>query len=201
MNEEIQKYIRCMEEIKLRDQVIESHLTDERFTGQPMTNIEFICLQFRKIGELIMLSALCAHKTEYQKIHSSIEKEWDASKIRRTLERIHPDFYPVPFNRVVNLETGETKNQRVTNSFLSKVECISLVGRCGGILHAFNPYNDDKVFKEIESVEGNFQEWKSKIRTLLKTHEIKLFGTSTQLWVYLAHGHKGEVLVEERVPI
>jgi hypothetical protein len=68
-------------------------------------------------------------------------------------------------------------------------------------LHAFNPYNDDKVFKEIESVEGNFQEWKSKIRTLLKTHEIKLFGTSTQLWVYLAHGHKGEVLVEERVPI
>jgi hypothetical protein len=80
MNEEIQKYIRCMEEIKLRDQVIESHLTGERFTGQPMTNIEFICLQFRKIGELIMLSALCAHKTEYQKIHSSIGK--DGTRVR-----------------------------------------------------------------------------------------------------------------------
>ena len=190
-----------MEEIKLRDQVIESHLTGEYFTGQPMTNIEFICLQFRKIGELIMLSALCAHKTEYQKIHSSIEKEWDASKIRKTMERIHHDFYPVPFDRVVNLSTGEAKNQRVTNSFLSKDECISLIGRCGGILHAFNPYNDDKVLKEIERVEGNFQEWKSKIRRLLKTHEIKLFGTSTQLWVYLGHGHKAEVLVEERVPI
>lgn len=47
-----------------------------------MTDIEFIGLQFRKIGELIILSALCAHKTEYQKIHKSIEKEWDANKIK-----------------------------------------------------------------------------------------------------------------------
>ncbi len=201
MNEEIQKYIRCMQEIKLRDQVVESYLTGERSTGQPMTDIEFICLQFRKIGELIMLSALCAHKTEYQKIHSRIEKEWEASKIRKTMERIHPDFYPVPFDRVVNLNTAAAKDQRVTNSFLSKDECISIIGQCGGILHAFNPYNDDKVFKNIESVKGNFQEWKSKIRRLLKTHEIKLFGTSTQLWVYMAHGDKAEVLVEERVPL
>ena len=200
MNEDIQKYIRCMEEIKLRDQVIESLLTSKRSTGQRMTDIELICLQFRKIGELIMLSALCAHKAEYQKIHSSIEKEWESSKIRKTMDRIHQDFYPVPFDRVVAVDTGEPRNRRVTNGFLSKEECISLIGRCGGILHGFNPYNDDKVFKEIENVEANFHEWKSRIRRLLRTHEIRLLGTSKQLWVYMAHGHKSKVLVEERVP-
>jgi hypothetical protein len=117
------------------------------------------------------------------------------------MERIHPDFYPIPFDRTVNLNTSEAKNRRVINNFLSKDECISIIGQCGGILHAFNPYNDGKVFKNIESVKGNFQEWKSKIRRLLKTHEIKLFGTSTQLWVYMAHGDKAEILVEERVPL
>jgi hypothetical protein len=46
----------------------------------------------------------------------------------------------------------------VTNGYLTKDECISLVGRCGGILHAFNPYNDDKVFKEVENVRSVFPE-------------------------------------------
>jgi len=186
-----------MEEIKIRDHVIERYLKGELSSGQPMINIELICLQFRKIGEIIFLSALCANAKEYQRIHSSTEKEWDANKIRKRLERFHSDFYPVPFDRVVNLNTGQTKNQRVADGFLTRDECISLIGRCGGILHAFNPYDDDRVFKEIENVKGNFEEWQHKIRRLLKTHEIKLFGTSTQLWIYMANGPKGEVLVQE----
>ena len=190
-----------MNEIKLRDEVVENHLNGKRTTGKPMTDIELICLQFRKIGELIMLSALCAHRAEYQKVHNNIEKEWDATKIRKIPESIHPDFYPSPFERIVDRDTGKQKNQRVTNNFLSKDECISLIGRCGGILHGFNPYNDDKVFKEVESVKNNFPEWQRKIRRLLKAHEIKLSGTDKQLWVYMGHGPKNQVLVEERVPV
>lgn len=201
MNTDIQKYIRCMEEIKLRDQVTENHLTGTLSTGQPMTDIELICLQFRKIGELMMLSALCVHKKEYLRVHRAIEKEWEANKIRKTLETVHPDFYPVPFERVVDQTTGQAKNQRVTNGFLSKDECILLIGCCGRILHAFNPYNDSKVFREIEAVKGTFQEWHGKIRRLLDHHEIKLFGTAKQLWVYMSHGPKRQVLVEERVPV
>ena len=201
MDDEIQKYIRCMNEIKLRDEVIEDHMAGTRSTGQSMTDIELICLQFRKISELIMLSALCAHRKKYQQFHDCIEKEWEAHKIRKNLDKIHLDFYPVPFDRMVNLETGQTQNLRVTENFLSKDECISLIGRCGGILHGFNPYNDDKVFSNIEVVKNSFSEWQSKIRRLLKTHEIKLLGTSKQLWVYMANGPKREVLVEERVPV
>jgi len=177
MNDDIQKYIRCMEEIKLRDEVIESHLNGKLSTGQPMTNIELICLQFRKIGELIMLSALCAHRAEYGKVYNNIEKEWDATKIRKILENIHPDFYPTPFERIFDRDTGKQRNQRVTNNFLTKDECISLIGRCGGILHSFNPYNDNKAFKEVESLNNSFPEWQGKIGRLLKTHEIKLLGT------------------------
>jgi hypothetical protein len=201
MKDDIQKYIRCMEEIKMRDEVIESHLKGERSTGQPMTDVELICLEFRKVGELIMLSALCAHRAEYQKVRNNIEKEWDATKIRKTLDSIHPDFYPRPFQRIIDRDTGKQQNKLVSSNFLTKDECISLIGRCGGILHSFNPYNDDKVFKEVENVRNSFPEWQGKIRRLLKTHEIKLSGTDKQLWVYMAHGPKNEVMVEERVPV
>ena len=201
MKDDIQKYIRFMEEIKLRYAVIESHLEGKRTTGQLMTDIEFICLQFRKIGELIMLSALCPHRAEYQKVHNSIEREWDAPKIKKTLENIHPDFYPIPFDRTIDSMTGKKMNKRIGKDFLTKDECISLIGRCGSILHGFNPYNDDKVFQGVEKVRGMFPEWKTKIHRLLKAHEIKLLGTDKQLWVYMAHGPKNEVLVEERVPV
>ena len=190
-----------MDEIKLRYDVIDNHLNGNRTTGQPMTDIELICLQFRKIGELIMLSALCAHRSEYQKVHNNIEKEWDSTKIRKILETIHPDFYPTPFERIIDKDTGKKRNQRMTNNFLSKDECISLIGRCGGILHGFNPYNDNKVFKEVERVKNNFSKWQTKIRRLLKAHEIKLAGTDKQLWIYMAYGPKNQVLVEERVPV
>ena len=190
-----------MDEIKLRDQVIDDHLTGKKSTGQPMTNIELICLQFRKIGELLMLSALCVHKAEYQSIYRNIEKEWDPNKIKKRLENIHPDFYPTPFKRVIYINTGKQKNSKIIDNYLSKDECISLIGRCGNILHAFNPYNDNKIFKEIESVKSIFPEWQKKIRILLKTHEIKLIGTNKQLWVYMAYGPKQQVYVEERVPI
>ena len=201
MTDDIQKYIRCMDEIKLRDEVINNHLNGERTTGQPMTDIELICLQFRKICELIMLSALCAHKVVYQRIHKKIEKEWDATKIRKTLENIHPEFYPSPFERLVDRETGKQKNQPVTSDFLTKVECISLIGKCGGILHGFNPFNDEKVFKEVEGVKNKFPEWQKKVRRLLKSHEIKLSETDKRLWVYMGHGQENLVLVEERVPV
>ena len=184
MDDDIQKYIRCMDEIKLRDQVIDSFLSGKRDTGQRMTNIELVCLQFRKIGEIIMLSALCAHKKDFLKVQSNIKREWDPNKIRETLDKIHPDFYPVPFERIVDKSTGEKKNDLVTGGYLTKDECISLIGRCGGILHGFNPYNDDKIFKEIEAVENKFPEWQTKVRRLLKTHEIKLSGTSKQLVMF-----------------
>ncbi len=201
MTDDIQKYIRCMDEIKLRDEVINNHLNGERTTGQPMTDIELICLQFRKICELIMLSALCAHKVVYQRIHKKIEKEWDAIKIRKSLENIHPEFYPSPFERIVDRHTGKQENQPVRSDFLTKAECIYLIGKCGGILHGFNPFNDDKVFKEVEGVKKEFPEWQKKIRRLLKSHQIKLLETDKQLWVYMAHGQENQVLVEERVPV
>lgn len=201
MDDDIQKYIRCMDEIKLRDKVVEDNLSGVKSTGQPMTDIEFICLQFRKISELIMLSALCAHKKDYLLIHQKIEKEWDANKIRKAMENIHPDFYPTPFRRVINSIDNSLKNEKIEEGYLTKDECIELIGRCGGILHAFNPYNDEKKFKEVEAVKSNFKDWQKKIRELLFQHEIKLLGTDKQLWVYLFHGKDKEVLLEERVPI
>ncbi|RPJ78976.1 MAG: hypothetical protein EHM20_02590 [Alphaproteobacteria bacterium] len=190
-----------MKEIKLRDKVIENILGCKNSTGRRMTNIEFVCLQFRKICEIIILSALCAHKRDFIKVRSNIKKVSEPNKIRKILEKIHPEFYPIPFERIIDKSTGKPKNELITNGYLTKDECIDLIGRCGGVLHGFNPYNDTEVFKEVDAVENQFSEWQMKVRRLLKTHEIKLLGMSKQLWVYMAKGPNQKVSVEERVPL
>ena len=53
---EIVKYRDCLWEIKKRIDVIKSHLNGRYFTEHLITDVELMCLQFRKIVELIALS-------------------------------------------------------------------------------------------------------------------------------------------------
>ena len=58
--------------------------------------VETICLQFRKILEKIMLMSLVANKEAYAEQNAKFAKHYHAERIMRDLERINPDFYPVP---------------------------------------------------------------------------------------------------------
>lgn len=200
MRNDIQKYIRCMNEIKLRYEVIDANLKGLKSTGQIMTDIEFVCLQFRKIGELIILSALCVHKEVYQKLISKIEKEWNAKKIKKILDHIHPEFYPDPFLLDYNSINKPPETIKVNDDYLTKNECIDMIGKCGGILHAFNPYNDKAKYNEVKSVENKLKIWKKKIWVLLNQHIIKLYNSGKLLFVYMSGGNNGDVLVKEMEP-
>ena len=60
-------YCKVMTEIKKRIGTVESFLKHQKTTGYKMTDLEFLCLQIRKILELISLSSLIANQEEFDK--------------------------------------------------------------------------------------------------------------------------------------
>ena len=88
------QYADCMEEIKKRTTVVNGFLIREYHAKYVQTTAESICLQIRKILELIALGSLVANRPEYQKYRKNFRRDWNAKRILETLERANPNLYP-----------------------------------------------------------------------------------------------------------
>src|SRR5689334_21938045 len=86
-------YAGVMEEIKIRLSSL-----DIAFAGGfqiPGALVREYCfLQFRMVCELIALACLTAHGDI--EATTKLRKEWEADKIIKQLEALHPSFYPWP---------------------------------------------------------------------------------------------------------
>jgi len=182
-NEGASKYCDGMEEIKRRVDTINGLLAGTRSTGYKATNIESVYLQFRKVLELIALSSMVLNKDEYSKQHSKFASHWHASRILSDLEKINPDFYPVPSRQVVDQITGKVlKVEPIIQGYLTKDDFAKLYEMCGGILHASNPF---KPTQDLERYEKEASTWLQKIMLLLGHHHAQLFDKNYQLWVIM----------------
>src|SRR5438093_11919782 len=98
-------YRKCMEETKVRLNVIIDFFNQGRTTGSQVSDIEFGCLQFRKILELIILSSIAPNKDEYANQREKFYKDWNPSYIINELRRINPNFHdttaPSPHRRLL----------------------------------------------------------------------------------------------------
>lgn len=188
MTTDIKKYQNNLYDIKKRTEVISEHLSGIRNTKYLITEVEFLCLQFRKILELVALSSLVANKDEYSKHHEKFAKHYNARLILQDLERINPDFYPKPTKQIVKEINGQKffDLQPVTEGFLTKEEFLSVYEKCGGMLHADNPYGQKK---DIEKLRTDFPSWLTKIIKLLNHHNITLVDNETMV-IGLMQGEK-----------
>ena len=69
------KYRDCMEEIKKRTEVVDGFLRGNYHALYLQTTVESICLQVRKILELIALASLVANKGVYEKSRQNFAKD------------------------------------------------------------------------------------------------------------------------------
>jgi hypothetical protein len=186
MKAEIEKYRNNLLEIKRRIEVIDEHILGIRSTRYLITEVEFLCLQFRKILELIALSSLVANRAEYIKQHEKFAKHCNARLIFQDLERINPGYYPVPTNQVVKEKNGEKyfDLQQVLDGYLTKEEFIKIYNNCGRMMHAENPYGQKK---DIIALRKLFPIWRDKIVKLLNHHNITLVDNDTMI-IGLMHG-------------
>jgi len=191
MSDDIAKYCDCMEEIKRRIHAINTILSKKYTTAFPATNVEFLCLQIRKILELIALASIAANKKEYATQHKKFADQWNAKRILNDMEKINPSFYPVPGTQVIDEKTGkviEVKN--LENGYLTKEEFVEVYNKCSEVIHSSNPYGTQIDYSEYEKI---IPEWKQKIITLLNHHQIQLFDSSLQLWILIQSKDDGRV--------
>jgi len=87
------------------------------------------------VCELIALGCIVAHGdiTEAAKLKT----EWSADTIIKTLEELHPEFYPQPSKQEVK-GPGKFVLQAITSGFLTKTDLLTLNGKCGSVLHRGN---------------------------------------------------------------
>jgi hypothetical protein len=165
-------YVKVMEEIKRRTFVINACLEDKTDITGP-ARIELAALQLRMTLELIALGSLAANKELFEMQSMRFEKHWHPSQIIKDLEKLNPNFYPIPFKAKDRDDNGIIKHDAATGEYLTKEELVRVHGICGNVLHARNPFgkpiDHDRFAMDIS-------DWIGKVIRLLNCHEIKLVG-------------------------
>lgn len=184
-------YASTMYEVKNRIKSITDILEENNTTSYPATNVEFMCLQIRKVLELISMASLVANKDKLEQAQSNFQKFWKADLILKDIERLNPEFYPVPILETPTFE-AEVKTQISikTDGYLTKKEFIKVYEKCGGILHANNPFgskSDLKFYNEQIPI------WLNKIISLLDKHLIKLADLDDFYIIHMKHENDDSV--------
>lgn len=136
---------------------------------------------------MIALMSLVANKELYSEQNNKFAKHYHAERIMKDLERINPDFYPVPTQRLAKQDEIDEWIE-IKSGYLTKEEFIKMYEICGGMMHAKNPFANEKPIQEIYD---SFPEWLTKIYTLLSHHHIKLVGGEVMLVAMLERKDNG----------
>ncbi|MBJ6543942.1 MULTISPECIES: hypothetical protein [Enterobacter] len=141
--------------------------------------IEMEALQLRKLLELIAFSSLITHEKAYEQVTKKIDGVWKAKNILKELEKINPDFYPVPIIGIK--ESGWVK---LRGGFLTKKQFVALYDECSMYIHVRNPY---RVRKKPLTFHEKVPMYLSKIENLLLKHIVSLAGSEGLLLVDVPH--------------
>jgi hypothetical protein len=171
-----------MEEVKRRIAVVQSFLAGQSKTIYQATTIESMCLQIRKILELIALGSLIANKSVFVEQNAKFEKFWNAKLILQDIERINAKFYPRPIKEVPSITPGVVNDLvELKSGYLTQEKFLKVYEKCGKIMHADNPFGSKTIF---EYYEKEVLTWLKEIMSLLNTHTIRLFNDKN---MYLIH--------------
>lgn len=193
LNESVAKYQACMEEIKRRVDVVEGLVARKFSTPYVITDVEFACIQVRKILELIALSAVVANKEELTKVQNNLDRLWNAKEIMKIINVVNPKYYPEPIIlQGFNGDPNNTRTQPAKVGFLTQDEFLSIYSRCGGLLHAQNPFAKEKDFSDTYKVIGK---WVVKVKKLLNQHIVNLVDQSTMIMVLMNFDVDGKVSI------
>lgn len=187
----IDLYSKLMEEAKLRMNGIQMALAGSTILANPLVR-EFCFLQLRMLCELTALGCLVAHGDINET--TKLKNEWAADRIMKSLETLHPHFYPQPCLQRTDGD-GIFNVTPLKGGFLTKPELLRMYGACGNSLHRgslkklLGPNTpDDKKNSDII-------EWGKKLNTLLRFHSIFLRSGNVIICTLSAANFGGRVQV------
>jgi len=113
--------------------------------------VEFVYLQFRKILELIAMGSLLANSKAFGQVQSKIQHYWNAKDLLKDIQGINPDFYPTPIIQKPSQRPGVKMDWlERPEDYLTKDRFMTLYHKCGGILHARNPFAPEQDYPMLE---------------------------------------------------
>jgi len=179
-----------MEEILIRDELLHNIFAVEFEAATSLhlmpemalrAKVEFAFLQLRMICELIALACLTAHGEVLGA--AQLRGSYDADEIIKSLEGLHPDFYPKPSKQAPKKDaSGVWRNTPITSGFLTKAELLELYGRCANYLHR-GSLKKIQANKSPRFDPWDPKGWADKAWTLLQHHEIQTIHPDVRLVV------------------
>ena len=183
-------YIKVMEEIKYRTDVVYA-LHDKKINMMYLApHVESMVLQIRMITELVALASLAANKSIFEENKKKFEKHWHPKDILKDVESLNPNFYPKP---IVQVPSNDTRTRIIlvaTETGMTRDELIEVHGRCGNLLHAQNPFGKGVDYDYYEKM---VPKWMKRIADLLSSHQIKLLNKNHFYWVLTKDGKDNQV--------
>jgi hypothetical protein len=176
--EQTRLYVNCMEEVRDRISVVESFGQHRVTTGLQPCDVEFVFLQLRKVLELVAFASLTANKEKYSLAHAGFTEHWKAKRMLQELQKINPEFYPVPVSPPVLQPDGIKHMPLITEGFLTMEEFASLYDTASEFLHVANPFTlKDRPL----DLKYSTKEWVRRIKALLALHVMHL--VDDQRWI------------------
>ena len=196
---DISLYCDLMEEIKRRITVIQFFSAKENATPYKATTIETMCLQLRKVLELIALGSLVANKKEFSKFNDKFEKMWNAKFILRDIKRVNPDYYPRPVTEKESEDPAiKNKLEDIRSGYLTPLRFVKVYEKCGAIMHADNPFGSKVDYSYYDK---NIPIWVTEIMTLLNNHNIKLVNDENMYLVHMQEARDNKVHAYTFAPV
>jgi len=177
MKDDTQLYINVMEEARDRLNFVKSLPARNASTGLQMIDQELVFLQLRKILELLAFASLTANREKYAAAHKKFATFWRAKDMLQDLEKINPDFYPLPI-KPPELQPNGMKRCAAVDEFLTKDDFVSLYDVTGYFLHVRNPFSAQDPDIRMRY---NVRQWLERIQSLLALHVMRL--VDGKLWV------------------
>jgi hypothetical protein len=110
---------------------------------------EFMWLQIRKIVELVGFGGILADEERYASLRAmsaenpDYTRDWNVRQIMVELEKIAPDFLPMPIKDPTRVRDGHFHFDHA-EVHETRARFVKIYERAGGYLHVPNPFADNK---------------------------------------------------------
>ena len=179
MPTDIQIYCNCIERVRYHVSVACTVFAGKIDTEHHDLNVELIFLHLRKALEETAFASLSANREKYSATRAGFATEWNARRMLGFIEKVNPNFYPIPLKEPREIAPGRKHFDRVEDGYLTQDGFVTLYDGCAEVLHCRNPYapGDPTI-----DVRYPVEEWVRRIKTLLNWHFVQLVDTPG-LWV------------------
>lgn len=177
---DVHPYVHLMQEARERLASIAQLLNADDLSD--WARLESVCLQVRKLLELVMFSSLVANQDLWEQSQKELRSSQNMTKKFKELKRLHSNFYPTPVD--LNQWTGQEPALR-TDDFLREDDFIRVYGSLGDILHADNPLGKPGDYSDFMDRAPDLIE---SIQNLMECHKVHFYDHPDEFYLVKMFG-------------